>query len=441
LIILFKDIKLKDKTLIILITIAVISYSASIIIPSIAHFITIAFGSAMLLFLLFEKNSSRHATPPLIHNVIPVIILLAHGNDIAVLLKLYNFVTLTPGALTAVIIIISVLYHQELISLNKEIEELNLQLEDKISDGTMELLFSEFGIKSYIDTINTVTGSDNNFVDPEAIQNLLDYNKASSLLSLLQELEMISGEEELMDRLINQIMHITGASTGILFLLNEYGDMEIKASKNPEGLVSYNFDLVEKTLQNHTWNISTGGSEGNEVYVLTVPIAVGSKNIGVCYLENTLDSSLFNTNIAQIIHAFMSQASLALENIRLRNSYYIKEKKEKTELSDDISEKLQAIKDYIDTNFSSDLSREGLALMVDMHPDTLSRAFKSFSGKKLHDYINHLRIDKASGLLTSTDMNIISIAYEAGFESLTTFNRTFMKIMKKTPTEYRKSQT
>jgi len=402
--------------------------------------LTISMITGIFIFSLIIFYNINNTESPLFSydNSIALIFTICLINDSLVGLKLYDFIIISPFSFTLGIIIISHKYQTQMVSLYREVEELNIQLEEKISDGTMELLFSEFGIKSYIDTINSVTGSKHDFVDSDAIQNLLDYNKASSLLSLIQELEMISGEDELMDKLISRVMHITSASTGILFLLNDNGDMEIKASKNPEGLVSYNFDLVEKTLQDQEWKISKGGSEGNEIYVLTVPITSGSKNIGVCYLENTLDISLFSENIAQTIHAFMSQASLALENIRLKNTKIFKEKKENLSLTDDISEKLQIIKEYIDEHYSSDISREGLAAMVDIHPDTLSRAFKSFSGKKLHDYINTLRIHKAAKLLRETESNIISIAYDSGFESLTTFNRTFMKIMKKTPTEYRK---
>jgi len=105
------------------------------------------------------------------------------------------------------------------------------------------------------------------------------------------------------------------------------------------------------------------------------------------------------------------------------------------------SEKIQHAVEYIHANFAFDLSREGLAAMVDLHPDTFSRLFKTYTGKSLPDYINQLRINLARELLTSTSDSIVTIAFKTGFESLSTFNRAFHKILNTTPTAYRKQNS
>ncbi|MDH7552893.1 MAG: helix-turn-helix domain-containing protein [Spirochaetota bacterium] len=108
------------------------------------------------------------------------------------------------------------------------------------------------------------------------------------------------------------------------------------------------------------------------------------------------------------------------------------------QLSATNSEKIQHAVEYIHANFAFDLSREGLAAMIDLHPDTFSRLFKTYTGKSLPDYINELRINYARELLTSTSDSIVTIAFKTGFESLSTFNRAFHKILNTTPTAYRK---
>jgi len=58
-----------------------------------------------------------------------------------------------------------------------------------------------------------------------------------------------------------------------------------------------------------------------------------------------------------------------------------------------------------------------------------------------NDYINGLRLDEARKLLIQPQLNgykISSVAYDAGFNSLSTFNEVFKKHTGKTPTEYRK---
>lgn len=107
-------------------------------------------------------------------------------------------------------------------------------------------------------------------------------------------------------------------------------------------------------------------------------------------------------------------------------------------LSASNSEKIQKVIEYIHANYCFDISREGLASMVDMHPDTFSRFFKTYTGKTLPDYINHLRVAHAKELLAATDDSIVSIAFQCGFESLSTFNRAFHKIHNTTPTACRK---
>jgi AraC-like DNA-binding protein/disulfide bond formation protein DsbB len=100
--------------------------------------------------------------------------------------------------------------------------------------------------------------------------------------------------------------------------------------------------------------------------------------------------------------------------------------------------KIRQVIRYIQENYMYDLSREGLAAAVNMHPDNLGRLFKVIVNRKMGEYINELRIKDASEKLIETSENIINIAYSVGFDSLRTFNRVFLKTMQMTPEQYRK---
>lgn len=108
-------------------------------------------------------------------------------------------------------------------------------------------------------------------------------------------------------------------------------------------------------------------------------------------------------------------------------------------LTASMEKKLQSVIEFLRENFRSDISREGLARTMDLSPDHMSRMFKSYTGKRINDYINELRIEEAMKLLTETDEKIIDIAFAVGFESLVTFNRAFLKVKNMTPSEYRNS--
>ncbi len=105
------------------------------------------------------------------------------------------------------------------------------------------------------------------------------------------------------------------------------------------------------------------------------------------------------------------------------------------------AEKLNKIKSFIEENYRSDLSREGLAAAVGMNPNYMSRLYKVHSGIKINDYINQLRIEDAERRLLAGNERIIDIALYVGFESLTTFNRAFKHINDMTPTEFREKNS
>lgn len=110
-------------------------------------------------------------------------------------------------------------------------------------------------------------------------------------------------------------------------------------------------------------------------------------------------------------------------------------------VTDSTGEKLKSILSFINENYRSDISREGLAAAVGMNPNYFSSQFKEFTGKKINDYINELRIREAMELLKQGHVKIIDVALATGFDSLSTFNRAFKSCSGKTPTEYRAELT
>jgi two-component system, response regulator YesN len=101
-------------------------------------------------------------------------------------------------------------------------------------------------------------------------------------------------------------------------------------------------------------------------------------------------------------------------------------------------QKIMGAISYIGENYIFDISREGLAASLGISPNHLGKYFKIHTGMKINEYINNLRIrDAAEKILKNPDESIINIAFSVGFESLSTFNRVFLKIIGLSPTEYR----
>jgi AraC-like DNA-binding protein len=108
-------------------------------------------------------------------------------------------------------------------------------------------------------------------------------------------------------------------------------------------------------------------------------------------------------------------------------------------LNEASKEKLDRVVEFIRENYTSDLSREGLAAAVGMNPNYMSGLFRQYTGRKVNEFINHLRIEDAIKKLEDREVKVIDVALSVGFESLSTFNRAFKKETGRTPTEFRES--
>lgn len=150
--------------------------------------------------------------------------------------------------------------------------------------------------------------------------------------------------------------------------------------------------------------------------------------------------------VARFINVADEVAGLneTLENFIVENAMLnerlekILKKKPETAMSTIAEEKIKNVIKYINDHYLTEISREDLAGSVGVHPDSLGKQFKKFTGYKLGDYINELRVNEAARRLREEDTNIIDIAFDVGFESVRTFNRIFPKFMNETPNNYRK---
>ncbi|MFC5612017.1 helix-turn-helix domain-containing protein [Metabacillus niabensis] len=74
------------------------------------------------------------------------------------------------------------------------------------------------------------------------------------------------------------------------------------------------------------------------------------------------------------------------------------------------------------------------------HPEKfVSQLFKEHVGEYVSDYIEKIRIHKASELLVSTEMTIEEIAMEVGYNSAHSFRRAFKRVLDMTPKGYRQA--
>lgn len=100
---------------------------------------------------------------------------------------------------------------------------------------------------------------------------------------------------------------------------------------------------------------------------------------------------------------------------------------------------IASLKRHIKEHPDSDLSLSKLAQISGYSPWHLCRLFQQHTGKKLSDFIQETRINRAKYLLTNTDLSITRIAMTAGFGSICHFNRLFRQLEKNSPSKFRQT--
>lgn len=94
---------------------------------------------------------------------------------------------------------------------------------------------------------------------------------------------------------------------------------------------------------------------------------------------------------------------------------------------------------YVANHCMEDISLQSVAQEFGISPYKLSRIFSGVVKTSFPKYVMKHRINNADFLLTNTDKDITSIAYECGFNNQQHFNRVFKEFEGKTPSEFRKS--
>lgn len=91
----------------------------------------------------------------------------------------------------------------------------------------------------------------------------------------------------------------------------------------------------------------------------------------------------------------------------------------------------------IDSDLSTDLSLSSLAKQQSISPAYLSSLFKKETGKTVSEYIREKRIQFAANLLSTTHLQVQTVALHCGIMDVQYFSKLFKKQMGKTPKEYR----
>lgn len=103
----------------------------------------------------------------------------------------------------------------------------------------------------------------------------------------------------------------------------------------------------------------------------------------------------------------------------------------------DSSQRVQNIICAINDNHNAPLTLTQMASQMNMSVSTFTRHFKKIFGVSYIEYLIGQKVDKACHLLSSSSLTITHIAWEAGFTSLSQFNKQFKQHAGVSPRLYR----
>jgi len=157
----------------------------------------------------------------------------------------------------------------------------------------------------------------------------------AALYEISQALNSSLDLGETLDQVMDSMIQLTGAERGCLMLVEEDGDLEIRAARNfdQQDLASTDLKLSHTVVQDAvesgepvlTTNAQVdprfSGQESVVGYhlrsIVCVPLYVRGKVIGALYLDNRMREGVFSDADLPLLAAFANQAAVAIENARL----------------------------------------------------------------------------------------------------------------------------
>jgi AraC family transcriptional regulator len=101
--------------------------------------------------------------------------------------------------------------------------------------------------------------------------------------------------------------------------------------------------------------------------------------------------------------------------------------------------RLQRVLDLMHANLSVDLDLHSLAKESGYSRSHFLRMFRRAMGITPHQYLLHLRVQRAQQMIKENTADLVEIAFACGFSSHTHMSRMFRQVFSVTPSEYRRA--
>ncbi|MCL1671548.1 helix-turn-helix domain-containing protein [Elizabethkingia ursingii] len=238
-------------------------------------------------------------------------------------------------------------------------------------------------------------------------------------------------------RIFRKIIKVVIILSGILYVI-----LSILAVRRYKKQISDLYSNTEKINLNWSYYLITG--------IALIWIAVILKNEILIFTLVSLFiivAAYFGISRVGILEFASKQSDITEEKQTEQNDDIVAVKYQKTfageDAIQDIYKKLTYQMEHEKLYKDPELNLNHVAALLGIQPNILSQTINSVENKNFYDYINRQRIEEFKRIVVLPEnqkFTILSLAFESGFNSKTSFNRNFKKYMDSSPREFIKSQ-
>lgn len=95
--------------------------------------------------------------------------------------------------------------------------------------------------------------------------------------------------------------------------------------------------------------------------------------------------------------------------------------------------------EYINRFFMNPISIQEMATQCSLSDAHLRRKFKEYLNMSPNEYLTAVRIRHSCSLLSTTNYSMMEVALQVGYQSVSSFDRNFQRLMGNTPYQYKKT--
>ena len=202
---------------------------------------------------------------------------------------------------------------------------------------------------------------------------------------------------------------------------------------SPDGAVLVlNFDLVDSFshLDHSLGTARVSGYERDKILTYETPA------LGEIILQKM--PRLYEP-LSKCIEEFLTRPPYYRENISAMVKLCLVELLRNASTGE-IPQRIGQVMQSVAANYAdSSLTVQKIAGEFGYHPNYISQMFKESTNKTLRDYLTHYRIRMAKNLLRTTELDVGTIGWKCGFNSVSYFIKVFRQHTGMTPHKFQKS--